>query len=145
MKPISGEFHGQRSLVGYSPWGHKELDMTEQLMLSLTFFVKYWQFKIYFNSHVHTIWLSGIISHLILNFIMFLCYAGILHKYYYNRLLEFLKPIYCAVWLTYRKLAYLAQTTWWVWNIYLWNHYNQCINVSLAFKSFLLPSLLLFL
>ena len=23
--------HGQRSLVGYSPWGHKEWDMTEQL------------------------------------------------------------------------------------------------------------------
>ena len=23
--------HGQRSLVGYSPWGHKELDMTERL------------------------------------------------------------------------------------------------------------------
>ena len=23
------EIHGQRSLVGYSPWGHKELDMTE--------------------------------------------------------------------------------------------------------------------
>ena len=23
--------HGQRSLVGYSPWGRKELDMTEQL------------------------------------------------------------------------------------------------------------------
>ena len=22
---LSGEFHGQRSLVGYSPWGHKEL------------------------------------------------------------------------------------------------------------------------
>ena len=21
--------HGQRSIVGYSPWGHKELDMTE--------------------------------------------------------------------------------------------------------------------
>ena len=29
--PVSlpGEFHGQRSLVGCSPWGHKELDMTE--------------------------------------------------------------------------------------------------------------------
>ena len=25
----SGEFHGQRSLVGYSPQGHGELDMTE--------------------------------------------------------------------------------------------------------------------
>ena len=23
------KFHGQRSLVGYSQWGHKELDMTE--------------------------------------------------------------------------------------------------------------------
>ena len=27
----SSESHGQRSLVGYSPWGHKESDMTEQL------------------------------------------------------------------------------------------------------------------
>ena len=25
--------HRQRSLVGYSPWGHKELDLTEQLHL----------------------------------------------------------------------------------------------------------------
>ena len=28
---LPGKFHGQRSLVGYSPWGHKELDMTERL------------------------------------------------------------------------------------------------------------------
>ena len=28
---LPGEFHGQRSLVGYSPWGHKESDMTERL------------------------------------------------------------------------------------------------------------------
>ena len=26
---LPGEFHGQRSLVGYSPWGLKESDMTE--------------------------------------------------------------------------------------------------------------------
>ena len=26
---LPGESHGHRSLVGYSPWGHKELDMTE--------------------------------------------------------------------------------------------------------------------
>ena len=26
-----GEFHGQRSLTGYSPWGSKESDMTERL------------------------------------------------------------------------------------------------------------------
>ena len=27
------EFHGQRSLAGYSPWGHKELDMTKPFSL----------------------------------------------------------------------------------------------------------------
>ena len=26
---LPGEFHGQRSLVGFSPWGHKESDVTE--------------------------------------------------------------------------------------------------------------------
>ena len=26
---LVGEFHGQRSLAGYSPWGHKELDTSE--------------------------------------------------------------------------------------------------------------------
>ena len=31
---LPGEFHGQRSLVGYSPWGHKKWDRTEQITLS---------------------------------------------------------------------------------------------------------------
>ena len=31
---LPGEFHGQRSLAGYSPWGHKESDMTECLIVS---------------------------------------------------------------------------------------------------------------
>ena len=31
---LPAEFHGQKSLVGYSPWDCKELDMTEQLTLS---------------------------------------------------------------------------------------------------------------
>ena len=26
---LPGEFHGQRNLAGYSPWGHKESDTTE--------------------------------------------------------------------------------------------------------------------
>ena len=26
-----GKFCGQRSLIGYSPWGHKELDTTEHV------------------------------------------------------------------------------------------------------------------
>ena len=33
--------HGQRSLVGYSPWGHKELDMTERISIV---------------QHIHTPW-----------------------------------------------------------------------------------------
>ena len=28
---LPGEFHGQRSMAGYSPWGLKESDTTEQL------------------------------------------------------------------------------------------------------------------
>ena len=28
---LPGESHGQRSLTGYSPWGHEESDRTEQL------------------------------------------------------------------------------------------------------------------
>ena len=28
---LPGESHGQKSLVGYSPWGRKELDMTLRL------------------------------------------------------------------------------------------------------------------
>ena len=35
---LPGELHGQRSLVGYSPWNHKELNMAEQLTLLLSFF-----------------------------------------------------------------------------------------------------------
>ena len=34
--PLQYSCHGQRSLVGYSPWGHKEVDTTEQLILSLS-------------------------------------------------------------------------------------------------------------
>ena len=32
---LPGEAYGHRSLVDYSPWGHKESDMVEQLTLSL--------------------------------------------------------------------------------------------------------------
>ena len=32
---LLGEFHGQRNLAGYSPWGRKDSDMTEWLTLPL--------------------------------------------------------------------------------------------------------------
>ena len=33
---LPGKSHGQRSLVSYSPWGHKELNMTERLHFTFT-------------------------------------------------------------------------------------------------------------
>ena len=33
---LPGEFHGQRNLAGYSPWGCKELDMIKQLTFTFT-------------------------------------------------------------------------------------------------------------
>ena len=32
---LPGEFHGQRSLAGESPWGRKESDLTERLTHTL--------------------------------------------------------------------------------------------------------------
>ena len=32
---LPGEFHEQKSMAGYSSWGGKEMDMTEQLTLSV--------------------------------------------------------------------------------------------------------------
>ena len=36
---LPGKSHGWRSVVGYSPWGRKELDMTERLHLVLVVFI----------------------------------------------------------------------------------------------------------
>ena len=40
---LPGEFHGQSSLVSYSPWGHKESDTTEWLTLSLSLKNHVWE------------------------------------------------------------------------------------------------------
>ena len=46
---LPGKSHGQRSLVGYSPWGLKESDRAERLYLSLLYdvirLVKYTETK----------------------------------------------------------------------------------------------------
>ena len=36
LVPMHGKSHGQRCLAGYSPWGCKELDMTEQVRTSFS-------------------------------------------------------------------------------------------------------------
>ena len=44
----SGESHGQRSLAGHSPWGRKELDMTERLTLSLSLYTYTYTYTFFF-------------------------------------------------------------------------------------------------
>ena len=61
----------QRSLVGYSPWGHKELDMTEQLT----------------HKHTHT-YLNFTLSFFLIKFIRlfliyFLIFAKVNHANYF--------------------------------------------------------------
>ena len=38
---LPGEFHGQRSLAGYSPRGYKELDTTERLSMQYIRFIAF--------------------------------------------------------------------------------------------------------
>ena len=44
---LPGEFHGQRSLVGYSPWGHEESDTTEKLTLNMFHRTYYFNYENY--------------------------------------------------------------------------------------------------
>ena len=41
---LPGKSHGQRNLIGYSPWGRKELDMTERFHFLFFFFLLYTTF-----------------------------------------------------------------------------------------------------
>ena len=51
-----GEFHEQRSLAGYSPWGHIESDTTEWLTLSLSKLVSKY-------NHLHLCFVNDINEH----------------------------------------------------------------------------------
>ena len=42
---LPGEFPGQMNPVGYNIWGYKEVDMTEQLTLSLWLNTKLYRYK----------------------------------------------------------------------------------------------------
>ena len=48
---LPGEPHGQRNLAGYSLWGRKELDTTEQLTHTHTQHT-----HTYIYIHIHTLW-----------------------------------------------------------------------------------------
>ena len=80
-------FHGQRSLAGCSPWGHKQSDMTEQFHF-LSFFlihkIKFYLFKCtvlwlsylsMFSRFIHVWHVSDFLSFIKLNNILFFVYS----------------------------------------------------------------------
>jgi len=52
---LPGKFHGRRSMVGYSPWGHKESDTTERIYIHCVVPLKLTQFvnQLYFNLKIN--------------------------------------------------------------------------------------------
>ena len=60
-KILPGQFHGQRSLAGYSPWVRNESDMTERLTQTHTLLQKlsYVCFQHYFTHIISTLAASG--------------------------------------------------------------------------------------
>ena len=58
---LTGKFHRQRSLVGYSPWGHKESDTTEWLTLFSHFSYLYLSY-IYIYFHIYILDLTKVIN-----------------------------------------------------------------------------------
>ena len=58
---LAGKSHGQRSLVGYSPWGRKESDTTERLhfLFLLKTFPELSQRSL-IRSYCYKVWLAGL-------------------------------------------------------------------------------------
>ena len=46
---LHGESHGQKRLAGYSPWGRKELDMTELTHMMEKPEQTFWLTKLFFD------------------------------------------------------------------------------------------------
>ena len=51
---LARKYHGQRSLVGCGPWGHKELDATEKSSFSLSLPLTHTHVYVHTHTHTHT-------------------------------------------------------------------------------------------
>ena len=68
---LPGEFHGQRSLVGYSPWGHKEPEMTKWLT--------HWIEKCYQWHEIGQIQIKSLFQLIVLHYWLFLSIDNCTH------------------------------------------------------------------
>ena len=55
---LPAEYHGEKSLAGYSPWDHKVSDTAKRLTLSFTFF-SYTCVCMYIQTHTHISLVKG--------------------------------------------------------------------------------------
>ena len=74
--------HGQRSLAGYSPWGGKELDKTEQLSTTTDIY------KTHTHKHTHTHIYIYVFAHVTQNAKMIKCNKKGMQKQSFIKFLE---------------------------------------------------------
>ena len=125
-----GKSHGQRSLVGNTPWGRKESDTTEQLTHIFMFGVFTYVF-IYLCAHTYTPTLTCQ-EHIYVNIFrvsLINCFIAPFEFLLDFLLYVFMKNLFIEVWVIYKKLCILI-----VYHlisleicIHPWNHhYNLC-------------------
>ena len=62
---LPGEFHGQRNMAGYSPWGHRESNVTERLTLSVSWHVQgHWDLGLGFPTQSRALSAGGELKYL---------------------------------------------------------------------------------
>ena len=110
---LPGEFQGQRSLEGYSPWGRKESDMTEQLIHTLLT-----------KRFIDPIKCIIIHCHLPVFLFIFICFCVIIH-------------IDCPL-MTYRvKLFALMKSIYYLQDLFFYfHHYYISANHFYNYSSF---------
>ena len=97
------EFHGQRSLEGYSPWGCKELDMTERFSLSLFIFIAFYK-KSQTNTLAHPVGDQKPFSDDCWKGIHFNLYAVHIQRDIYSLLMSWFRCAVCAQSLSFVQL-----------------------------------------
>ena len=112
---ILKNFHGLRSLVGYSPWGHKELDTTEQLHFHFLKLEGIWKQK---HSHVKILlqlFLHGIREQSAVNSLICSCLKFLTNNQDSPWTAQSQNPINenacCSLWLFFKKLIFYHKKT----------------------------------
>ena len=104
---LPGEFHGQRSLVGCSLCGHKELDTTEQLTHIHThisiYLSIYLSVCLYIYTHTYT---HTYIIHIYYKYVYIFKYAYILFQILFPCFYKILSIVPCAI----QRFASLMKT-----------------------------------